>query len=79
MDALLGLVLLEALGLVYWWKRTGRGIAPQRLWPNLAAGGCLMLALRFASGGATFAPIAVCLMGALLAHLLDLRARWNRR
>ena len=37
-DAILGLVLLEALVLLIYARRTGRGIAPLALLPNLAAG-----------------------------------------
>jgi len=76
-DAILGLVLLEALVLLIYARRTGRGIAPRALLPNLAAGGCLLLALRSALVDAPLLLTAAWLMVALLAHLADLGQRWR--
>ena len=76
-DAILGLVLLEALVLLIYARRTGRGIAPRALLPNVAAGGCLLLALRSALVDAPWLWSAAWLMVALLAHLADLRQRWR--
>lgn len=77
-DAILLLVTLEAAALVLWHRRTGGGPEPWRVLPNLAAGFCLLLALRGCLSGAGGATLALCLAGALLAHLADLRARWPR-
>ncbi len=81
-DAILVLVPLEALGLVLWRARTGRGIAPRRLLGNLAAGFCLTAALRCALAGSpprlsVQAGIAVLLLAAGIAHLIDLVGRWR--
>ena len=80
-DLVLLLTALEAAALTLYHRRTGRGIAPGALLPNLAAGACLLLALRAALraalGGAGWPPIALALLGSLLAHLLDLRRRWR--
>ena len=65
-----------ALGLLY--RRTGRGIAPSRLWPNLCAGAFLVLALRAALTGAGNGAVAAWLALGLLGHLVDLALRWPR-
>jgi hypothetical protein len=48
-----------------------------RLAGNLLAGGCLLLAVRFALTGGQWWQGALCLLGSLVAHLLDLRQRWR--
>ena len=82
-DAILVMVVLEGLALTFVFKRTGRGVPPDSLWPNLAAGFLLALAVRaaLASGPTALgsqAAIAAILGCALVAHLLDLRSRWQR-
>ena len=77
-DAILGLVVIEAVGLVLLHRKTGHGPAPRALLGNLAAGFCLMLAVRLALGRAPEALIAGCLFVALIAHVGDLAARWGR-
>jgi len=75
-DLVLLLVALEAVALLAGHRFFGRGPSPRALLPNLAAGASLLLALRVALTGAGDGPILACLLAALLAHLLDLRARW---
>ena len=76
-DLVLGLMVLEALALGAWRRRTGSGIAPLDLLVNLAAGVALMLAVRTALTGATgWVPVWLC--AALAAHLADLACRWRR-
>ena len=82
-DAILVLVVLEGIALTMVFRRTARGVAPATLWPNLAAGFLLALAVRvaLASGPTPLglqATIAAVLGCALVAHLLDLRSRWTR-
>ena len=82
-DAILVLVVLEGLALTSFHRRTGRGVVPATLWPNLAAGFLLALAVRvaLASGPTPLglqAAVAAVLGCALVAHLLDLRSRWTR-
>jgi len=74
-DLILLLVVLEALGLA-WWLRGRGGILP--LLPNLAAGACLLLALRAALVGAGWPWIAAPLAASLAAHLADLGTRLRR-
>ena len=60
-----------------WHRRSGLGIAPRDLLPNLLAGAFLVLALGLALAAAWWGWIALSLLGALLAHLADLRRRWK--
>jgi len=69
-DALLLLVLLEAVLFL----RAGRG---RTLLPNLAAGACLLLALRAALTGAPVALLGLWLALAGVAHGLDVAGRWR--
>jgi hypothetical protein len=75
-DLILALVALEALGLLAYHRRTGRGPAPADALSNLLSGACLMLALRGALVGAWWGWVALPLLASLLAHLADLRRRW---
>lgn len=75
-DVILGLMLVEALLLTMIRTRTGSGVPVPDLLINLAAGGCLLLAMRSALLGADWKATAACLVGALTAHLTDLQRRW---
>jgi hypothetical protein len=77
-DLILVLVVLEAILLAVWHRRTGRGIAPAALAGNLCSGAALLLAVREALVGAWWGWVALALLAALLAHLADLRGRWRR-
>lgn len=76
LDGVIALVLLEMAALLAWHQRTGRGLAPRALLPNLLAGLCLMLALRGALVGAHAAWLLAAMAAAGLAHVADLRQRW---
>jgi len=77
-DLVIAFTLVEALGLLAYRRATGRGIAARLLLPNLAAGLCLLLALRAAVQHAGWPWIALALAAAGVAHLADLRMRWRR-
>lgn len=77
-DLALLLTGLEALLLIAYHRRTGRGLPPATLLINLLSGVSLMLALRAALAGAGWMWIASCLVVSLLAHLADLNRRWPR-
>jgi hypothetical protein len=77
-DLILGFVVIEAMALLVYAHRTGRGVAPADLLINLAAGACLLLALRGALAGSPRGWIASWLAVALFAHLMDLARRWRR-
>jgi hypothetical protein len=77
-DLVLALTAIEAILVVAYHGRTGRGVAPAEFLGNLLSGVWLMLALRCALVGAWWGWIALCLVGSLVAHLADLRRRWCR-
>ena len=70
-------VVAEAVALQWYRARTGRGPAARNILPNLAAGGMLLLALLLSIERFGPPAIAACLLGALVAHIFDLRARWS--
>jgi len=70
-------MLIEGAGLLAFARRTGRGVPPAQLLTNLAAGICLMLALRSALAG-PFWMTTVWIVGALIAHLGEIATRWRR-
>ena len=72
-------MLLEALLLLAWHRRTGRGLPPGSLLPTLAAGGGLMGALLVVLTGAPTPWMLALLALAGVAHVLDLRRRWQPR
>ena len=76
-DVALAMTALEAVAVVLYFRRTGRGIAPADFLGNLASGVCLMLALRCGVTGAWWGWIALWLSAALVAHLADVRRRWR--
>lgn len=76
-DLILLLTLLEAAALTWLWRAKGRGIAPARLLPTLAAGLFLLLACRAILVEAHPGVIALAFAGAGAAHLLDIRGRWR--
>lgn len=77
-DGVIVFTLLEGLALVLYHRSTGRGVALRDFLANMASGLCLMLALRFAVTDAGAASIALCLLGAGLAHATDLWLRGRR-
>lgn len=77
MDLVLLVMLLEVVVLWVWHRRGRGGVAPADLWPMLAAGGCLLFALRAALTGAAWPWVGLWLLLALLSHLLDLQRRWQ--
>lgn len=70
---------LEGAVLVALWRKSGRGLAPDTLLPNLFSGMCLLAAMRVGLSGAWWGWICLPLLGALTFHALDLRWRWTRR
>lgn len=75
-DLVVGFMALEALVLVIYRRRTGRGLEPVALAGMLLPGLLMLLALRAALTGAAWPWIAGWLLASLAAHLLDLRSRW---
>lgn len=77
-ELILGFMLVEAVVLGIYHRRSGRGLRPLDLALNLAAGALLLLALRAALVDPDPLAPAPYLAVALLAHLADLARRWQR-
>jgi hypothetical protein len=76
-DLILLLVLMEAGALVLFRLVTGRGPSIGHLLPTLISGGLLLVAVRAALTDMRWELVALPLVGALIAHLVDLSARWR--
>lgn len=76
-DLILALVVIEAIALIVYWRRRGRGVPPLDLIVNLASGACLMLALRSALMHQSWQWTAAWLAAAGVAHLADIARRWR--
>lgn len=74
---MLGVLVLEAVGIVGYWVWSRRGIAPADFLPGLCSGALMLLALRAVLAGASWVLPSVCLMAAGLAHLVDVLRRWR--
>lgn len=77
-DAVIAITVLELAILLAHHRRTGRGLAPSELLPDLGAGLFLMLGIRAVLAGAAWPWLPVCLAGAGLSHLVHLIRRWPR-
>jgi hypothetical protein len=75
-DVVLALVVLEGAGLFLLRRLTGQGPGLGPVWPSLAAGALLVLGLRIAIAGGSPIWLVCALIGSLLAHAVDVRARW---
>lgn len=76
-DIVLVVLLIEAVLLLAYRLRTGRGMTPGAVIFNLGSGAGLLLAFRASLTSAGWTWIALCLAVAGLAHVADLwwRAR----
>ncbi len=70
-------MLLETAALAAYHRLTGRGIPPALFAGDIGAGLCILLAAFAALRGAAWPFIALALLGALAAHVFDLRQRWR--
>ncbi|MCU0790156.1 MAG: hypothetical protein MUE79_03745 [Nitratireductor sp.] len=77
-DIILGLMALEAVALIALRRSLGRGPSPLEILASLAAGLCLLIALRTALTGGPWQLIAAALAASLVVHLTDMRLRWSR-
>jgi len=77
-DLILLVLVFEGLALWLFHQRTGRGLPLSVVLPFLLAGGAFALSLRAALTGAGWLLVALPLLGALVAHVWDLAARWRR-
>lgn len=77
-DLILGLVGLQFVAILAYRRVTGRGPAAPDVAFSLLAGAGLLLALRASLTGGGWLWIALFLVVALVAHLVDLARRWPR-
>ncbi len=77
-DAVIAITLIELVVLLAHHRRTGRGLAPRDLLPDVGAGLCLMLGLRAVLAGAAWPWLPLCMAGAGLLHLVHLIRCWPR-
>jgi hypothetical protein len=77
-DLVLAFLLLEAVVVVAYWRRSGRGVAPADFLPGLCSGALMLLALRVTLAGGGWAVPTACLGLAGIAHLVDVVRRWRR-
>lgn len=74
-DVILAFMAAEAALLIIAKARIGYGLSPRAAASVLLPGLALMLALRAALVGNDWAIVALFLVAALIAHLIDLRLR----
>lgn len=76
-DVVLALMLFEGISLAMVWLIFGRGVPPLSLATNLAAGACLVAALRAILNGGPPESAAYWLFGSFIAHVADVVVRWR--
>lgn len=76
--AIVALIAIEALLLLWLWRSRRRGLAPREHLGHLVSGALLMMAVRAALLAQPWTTVALWLLGALSAHLVDLSLRWRR-
>ncbi|AGA90986.1 hypothetical protein Thimo_2239 [Thioflavicoccus mobilis 8321] len=74
-DLIILMVIVEALLVWFYHRRTGRGPTFAAVVPTLTSGALLMLALRAAIADLSWVWIAVPLFLSLVAHMVDLVRR----
>jgi hypothetical protein len=75
-DLIIVVMVVEAIFLAVYHRRSGRGLGVLQVMSNFLAGLCLLVALRLALTGAPWTWIAASLASAFAAHLADLKSRW---
>jgi len=74
-DIALALIVLEAALLAWIGRRRARPLLGVGLFAHLAAGACLLMALKSALVTAGWQQVALWLLGGLVAHAVDLGVR----
>jgi hypothetical protein len=74
----IAITLVEVLALLMYFRYKQRGVAPSQFLLNLASGLCLMFALRSVLTAAPALITALWLLASGVAHVSDLRSRWNK-
>ena len=74
---IVALVAVEGIVLTGLWRWRRVGFAPSRLWGQLCSGAALMMAVRAAMLDQAWTQIALWLVLALCAHVVDLTLRYR--
>jgi len=74
---ILVLTFFEALALLFYYRRTGRGLMPATFLPNMLAGDFLLLAWLATAQAAPWPYAAAALLAALVCHATDIALRWR--
>lgn len=77
-DVVIVATLLEWAALAWLWKRRRIGLPHAALAWTLLPGLCLMLAVRSATLGLPWYPVALLLSASGITHMIDIRRRWQR-
>lgn len=75
-DAIIVLVVLEAIGLMVFRRVNGRGMPPREVVSFLGAGAGLLIALRVLISDGPFVWFAAAMLVSLAMHLWHVRQRW---
>ncbi|MEM6665323.1 MAG: hypothetical protein AAF638_02850 [Pseudomonadota bacterium] len=78
-DLILGMTIAEVALLLWYYRRTGRGIPPIEAITILLSGAALMLAVRAGLTGVGWPWVALALLAGMVAHMADLAVRWRSR
>jgi hypothetical protein len=76
-DIIIAGMFLEGLALAALHSKTGHGVPPRNLLPNLGSGMCVLLAMRLALAGAWWGYASAALLLALIFHVADLAGKWR--
>ena len=79
LDLALTVIALEGAFFLLWRRLRGEGPQPRAFVANLAAGALLLVAARSSLLGVSAIWTGAALAGALAAHVVDLKARWERK
>ncbi|GAK32645.1 hypothetical protein JCM17846_19130 [Iodidimonas nitroreducens] len=70
-------MLVESLGLFWWWRWKKRGLNPSQIIRLMLPGAALFLALHAALGLQSWSLVLLWISLALVFHLYDLKSRWT--
>jgi ABC-type spermidine/putrescine transport system permease subunit II len=74
-ELVLAAIAIEAVFWAWRYRSRGTGLAPSQIVRMLLPGAMLVIALWVAASDGGPGTVALCLVGALLAHLVDARQR----
>lgn len=76
-DAIIVLVILEAIGLTVFRRANGRGMPTREIVSFLGAGAGLLIAFRVLISDGSFMWFAVAMLVSLVMHFWHVKQRWQ--